>query len=118
MTPEEKARLNIDHLLELAGWRVQDIKDYDPTRSLGVAVREFPLSSGEADYVLFVDRIAVGVIEAKPERDKVNLDISWLRDESLEDSDNLPDPDVIAQEIAGNLEDALEQFSGIVSSLK
>ena len=67
MTPEEKARLNIDHLLELAGWHVQDLKEYDPTRSLGVAVREFPLSSGEADYVLFVDRIAVGVIEAKPE---------------------------------------------------
>jgi Type I restriction-modification system methyltransferase subunit len=52
------------------------------------------------------------------ERDKINLDIFWLRDESLEDSDNLPDPDVIAQEIAANLEDALEQFSGIVSSLK
>ena len=52
------------------------------------------------------------------ERDKVNLDIFWLRDESLEDSDNLPDPDVIALEIAENLEDALEQFSGIVGSLK
>jgi type I restriction enzyme M protein len=51
------------------------------------------------------------------ERDKVNLDIFWLRDESLEDSDNLPDPDVIALEIAENLEDALEQFSGIVGSL-
>ena len=52
------------------------------------------------------------------ERDKVNLDIFWLRDESLEDSDNLPDPDVIALEIAENLQDALEQFSGIVGSLK
>jgi type I restriction enzyme M protein len=52
------------------------------------------------------------------ERDKVNLDIFWLRDESLEDSDNLPDPDVIAREIAENLEDALEQFAGIVGSLK
>jgi type I restriction enzyme M protein len=51
------------------------------------------------------------------ERDKVNLDIFWLRDESLEDSDNLPDPDIIALEIAENLEDALEQFSGIVGSL-
>ena len=52
------------------------------------------------------------------ERDKVNLDIFWLRDESLEDSDNLPDPDVIALEIAENLGDALEQFSGIVGALK
>ena len=51
------------------------------------------------------------------ERDKVNLDIFWLRDESLEDSDNLPDPDVIALEIAENLQDALEQFSGIVNTL-
>jgi len=51
------------------------------------------------------------------ERDKVNLDIFWLRDESLEDSDNLPEPDVIAQEIAENLGDALEQFSGIVETL-
>jgi type I restriction enzyme M protein len=51
------------------------------------------------------------------ERDKVNLDIFWLRDESLEDSDNLPDPDVIALEIAENLQDALEQFSGIVATL-
>lgn len=52
------------------------------------------------------------------ERDKVNLDIFWLRDESLEDSDNLPDPDDIALEIAENLEDALEQFSGIVGALE
>lgn len=43
MTPEEKARLTIDNLLERAGWTVQDIKDYNPNLSLGVAVREFPL---------------------------------------------------------------------------
>jgi hypothetical protein len=42
----------------------------------------------------------------------VNLDIFWLRDESLEDSANLPDPDVLALEIAGELEAALEQFAG------
>jgi len=52
------------------------------------------------------------------ERDKVNLDIFWLRDESLEDSDNLPDPDIIALEIAENLEDALSQFSSITEILK
>jgi type I restriction enzyme R subunit len=67
MTPEEKARKNIDSLLELAGWRVQNLKDYDPTQSLGVAVREFPLTCGPVDYALFVDRNGVGVIEAKPE---------------------------------------------------
>ena len=51
------------------------------------------------------------------QRDKVNLDIFWLKDESLEDTENLPPPDVIAREIAENLEDALEQFSGIVNGL-
>lgn len=50
-------------------------------------------------------------------RDKVNLDITWLRDESLEDSSKLPPPDVIAQEIIDDLQTALEQFSGILDSL-
>ena len=51
-------------------------------------------------------------------RDKVNLDIFWLKDESLEDSANLPDPDVIAAEIAEDLQAALDQFSLIASDLK
>ena len=67
MKPEDKARITIDGLLEAAGWQVQDIQDYNPSLSLGVAVREFPLDTGASDYILFVDRKAVGVIEAKPE---------------------------------------------------
>jgi type I restriction enzyme M protein len=51
-------------------------------------------------------------------RDKVSLDIFWLKDESLEDSANLPSPDVIAAEIAEDLEAALDQFSQIASDLK
>lgn len=51
-------------------------------------------------------------------RDKVNLDIFWLKDESLEDSANLPDPDVIAAEIAEGLQAALDQFSQIAADLK
>jgi type I restriction enzyme M protein len=47
------------------------------------------------------------------QRDKVNLDIFWIKDESLEDSDNLPEPDVILQEIIEDLESALEQLRGI-----
>jgi type I restriction enzyme M protein len=50
-------------------------------------------------------------------RDKVNLDIFWLKDEALEESANLPDPDVIAQEIVEDLEAALEQFSLICEDL-
>jgi len=67
MKPEEKARQNIDHLLESAGWTVQDIRELNLGASLGVAIREFPLKSGPVDYLLFVDRTAVGVVEAKPE---------------------------------------------------
>jgi len=51
------------------------------------------------------------------QRDKVSLDIFWLKDESLEDMENLPNPDVLAAEIADNLEAALEQFRGIVEEL-
>lgn len=51
-------------------------------------------------------------------RDKVNLDIFWLKDESLEESANLPAPEVIAQEIADDLEAALEQFNTIAEDLK
>jgi type I restriction enzyme M protein len=50
-------------------------------------------------------------------RDKVSLDIFWLRDASLEDAANLPDPDVLAQEIVKELEAALEQFRAIVEEL-
>jgi type I restriction enzyme M protein len=50
-------------------------------------------------------------------RDKASLDIFWLRDESLEESDNLPDPDVLAQEIVADLEAALEQFREIAADL-
>ena len=51
-------------------------------------------------------------------RDKVNLDIFWLKDESLENSANLPDPDLIAEEIAEDLQAALDQFEAILSDLK
>ncbi len=67
MKPEEEARQNIDRMLNNAGWKVQDLKDIDLGASPGVAVREFPLKSGFADYMLFVVRKAVGIIEAKPE---------------------------------------------------
>ena len=52
------------------------------------------------------------------QRDKVSLDIFWLKDESLEDSENLPSPDIIASEIIENLESALEQFNGIYENLE
>lgn len=50
-------------------------------------------------------------------RDKVSLDIFWLKDESLEDNANLPAPDVLATEIMEDLQAALEQFAEIVEDL-
>ena len=50
-------------------------------------------------------------------RDKLNMDIFWLKDESLEDIDALPEPDVIASEIVENLEAALEQFRSVAAEL-
>ena len=68
MKPEEEARKKIDALLEKAGWLVQDHKDLNLGAGVGVAVREFPLKgAGFADYLLFVERHAVGAVEAKPE---------------------------------------------------
>lgn len=55
--------------------------------------------------------------EALINRDKASLDIFWLKDESLSESDNLPEPDVIAQEIVDDLEAALEQFREIANDL-
>ena len=49
--------------------------------------------------------------------DKANLDLFWLRDESLEETANLPEPDVLAAEIVEDLESALEQFRAIVEHL-
>ncbi|MYA67722.1 MAG: DEAD/DEAH box helicase [Gammaproteobacteria bacterium] len=64
--PEQIARDHIDDRLRAAGWRVQDKNALDFNAALGVAVREYVTDIGPADYVLFVDRRAVGVIEAKP----------------------------------------------------
>jgi type I restriction enzyme R subunit len=65
--PEDRAREKIDNLLRKAGWVLQDYGELNLGVSLGVVVRNFPLRTGFADYMLFVDRKAVGVVEAKPE---------------------------------------------------
>jgi type I restriction enzyme M protein len=51
-------------------------------------------------------------------RDKVNLDIFWLKDEALEESANLPAPEIIAADITADLEAAMEQFATIAEDLK
>ncbi|ADJ28671.1 DEAD/DEAH box helicase family protein [Nitrosococcus watsonii] len=65
--PEQVARDRIDLQLQAAGWVAQDSQALDFNAGLGIAVREYRTDAGPADYVLFVNRRAVGVIEAKPE---------------------------------------------------
>lgn len=67
--PEDRARRIIDEKLTQAGWKVQRFDELDLTAGLGIAVTEFPLRPGfgRADYLLYVARRAVGVVEAKPE---------------------------------------------------
>ena len=65
LAPEARARMEIDEQLGACGWVVQDYKHAAVAAAQGVAVREVPTEAGPADYVLFVDRQAVGVIEAK-----------------------------------------------------
>ena len=69
MTPEEKARESIDGMLVAAGWIIQNRTDANIDDGPGVAIREFSLAHGfgEADYLLFADGQAVGVVEAKRE---------------------------------------------------
>jgi type I restriction enzyme R subunit len=72
MQPEALARQKIDELLRAAGWTIQNRADFDRTAALGVAVREFALPSGEADYLLFIDGRAAGVVEAKKSGDTLS----------------------------------------------
>lgn len=67
MTPEERARVKIDQWFADAGWKVVNRDEYEPTIS-AVAIREGLLKGNlEADYLLFINGKAVGVLEAKRE---------------------------------------------------
>lgn len=81
MSPEEKARQIIDQKLIQSGWIIQDTKQMNISASLGVAVREFPTSTGEVDYALFVNSVPVGVIEAK--RGEKGEDITSVEQQSV-----------------------------------
>lgn len=93
--PEELARRNIDAQLERAGWIVQDYKDINlyasavPNGVSGVAVREFPMKAGhgKVDYLLFINRKAAGVVEAKPE----GVTLTGVEVQSAKYSSGLPE---------------------------
>ncbi|WP_079417945.1 type I restriction-modification enzyme R subunit C-terminal domain-containing protein [Thiomonas intermedia] len=87
--PEQQARRAIDDLLTTAGWAVQDVAAADIRAARGVAIREFPLKAGHgfADYLLYVDGKAAGVIEAKKE----GFALTGVETQSSKYTQGLPD---------------------------
>ena len=85
--PEQRAREQIDQLLRDAGWKLQNRDALNLGAGRGVAVREFSLKTGFADYLLFVDRKAIGAVEAKP----AGTPLSGVEAQSEKYSAGLPD---------------------------
>jgi type I restriction enzyme R subunit len=71
--PEQQARDNIDALLTHSGSLIQSFKQKNITAAVGVAISEYSTDTGPADYILFVNRKPIGVIEAKREEECVRL---------------------------------------------
>lgn len=87
--PEARTRRQIDEQLTAAGWLVQDYRQMNLGATSGIAVREFPLAPGHgrADYLLFIDRKAVGVVEAK----KAGAPLIGVEWQSAKYTSGLPD---------------------------
>lgn len=102
---------------------------YDLRTNMHFTLKTNPLSLADLqDFISFYnpdnrrdrkesERFRAFRYEELIQRDKTNLDIFWLKDESLEDSENLPNPEVLAMEIVENLESALEQFRAVCEEL-
>ena len=73
MTPEQMARIEIDKRLTESGWLLQDKREFNPAAAPGVAVREFHTDTGPVDYLLFLDRKPVGIVEAKKDDEGQNI---------------------------------------------
>jgi type I restriction enzyme M protein len=99
-------RTNIHFTLKTQQMKFDDLKDfvecYNPSN-------RFKRKESERFKKFTYDEIIA--------RDKTNLDIFWLKDESLGDMDNLPDPDILALEIVENIEASLESFKEVITSL-
>ena len=97
LTPEQCAREAIDAMLVASGWVVQNFGGVHFTAGRGIALREVPLTTGPCDYLLLVDRKAVGVIEAK----KQGTTLSAIADQSGRYANSLPP--VLAASLTGPL---------------
>ena len=87
LTPEQEAREKIDRMLSDAGWLVQSYDEMNRTAGPGVAVGEFPLTTGPADYLLFGEGRPIGVVEAK----KVGTTLSGVEPQAKRYCASLPE---------------------------
>jgi type I restriction enzyme, R subunit len=76
-TPEQIARDHIDELLTASGWVIQDKKAFNLSAGLDVAIREWQTDVCPADYVMFVDKKQVGIIETKREEECLKLTVLY-----------------------------------------
>jgi type I restriction enzyme M protein len=108
-------RTNIHHTLKKNPLKFSDLQDFISGYNAGARHKRketfHPIENPEGRWRKFS-------YEEIMARDKTSLDITWLKDKSLADLDNLPDPDVLAEEIVENLESALNGFKAIVAQLK
>ncbi len=106
-------RTNIHHTLKKNRLQFDDLKDFvDCYNPKNRHKRKETWSENNPD-----GRFRKYTYEEIINRDKTSLDITWIKDKSLADLDNLPDPDVLAEEIVENIEAGLESFREIVASL-
>jgi len=108
-------RTNIHHTLKKNPLNLEDLRDfincYNPSNRHKRKETYHPETSPEGRWRKFsYDEIIA--------RDKTSLDITWLKDQSLADLDNLPDPDVLAEEIIENLEAGLASFREVAATLR
>jgi type I restriction enzyme R subunit len=87
LTPEQEAREQIDKMLQAPGWQVQTRQGMNRTAALGVAVCEFPLTTGEVDYMLFARGRPIGVVEAKP----AGTPLSGVEPQTIKYCEGLPE---------------------------
>jgi type I restriction enzyme M protein len=127
-------RTNVHHTLKKNPLKLSDLQDFITCYNANNRHKRKETWSAEAATLPFdyaQGKLAQGDITTGPEgrwrkfsyeeiiaRDKTSLDITWLKDKSLADLDNLPDPDVLAEEIVENLESALDGFKAIIAQLK
>jgi type I restriction enzyme M protein len=104
--------------------QTKDLWIYDFRTNIHFTLKTNPLKGGDLDDFVKcykarkeADRFRCFTYDELIQRDKLNLDIFWLKDDSLQDVDSLPAPDIIAAEIVENLQAALEQFTAVAEEL-